>query len=192
MPSYKALIPPNLPGVTLKNGTNVLIVEATDATDAAALIQGHQLAQDDQLWSNATISEITVGTDLSPVVNQDSGQTNSYVLNVAIAGAGTNASFSYTAVSADSYADVFAAMVILLNDHADIAGAAFAGNVLTVAAIGDNIGDHTVIATFTYGGVNIASFLGAITDGGIAGATLEIATSTSVVAPVISHHIQIS
>ena len=187
MPTYKAELPSSLPGISLKNGTNVLIIEATDATDAAALVQGHQIAQDDQLWANSTVSELTTATDMSPVLNPDTGVTNSYVLNVDIAGPDTTASFTHPVVAGQTYAQAMAAMVVLLNANADIAGAAFAADVLTVSDIADDIGDHTVTATFTYGGVNIASFLGAITHEGIAGATLEIATSTSVVAPSIAH-----
>jgi hypothetical protein len=145
------------------------------------------MAQDDALWANATISDITTGADLSPVVNPDTGETLSYVLDIAIAGDDTNASFSHTAAAGEDYADVMAAMVVLLNAHADIAGAAFGGDVLTLSSIGDDIGDHTVTATFKYGGVNIPSFLSTVTDEGIAGAALTIATSTDVVAPVISH-----
>jgi len=184
MPTYKAELPSGLPGLSLKNGTNVLLVEAVDATDAAALVAGHQIAQDDALWANATITELTVGTDLSPVVNPDTGQTNSYVFTLVVTGAHVG-TYTHTAVAGEDLDAVMAAMVILLNADAAIAGAAWASPTLTLSDIGDNIGDAIVAPTVTYGGTTIVSFSGATTDGGIAGATLE--QVYSVINPTISH-----
>lgn len=187
MPTYKAELPSGLPGLTLKNGTNVLIIEAQDATDAAALVQGHALAQDDQLWANATITELTAAADMSPVVNPDTGQTNRYVATITIAGGTVNATFAHTAVAGETLSDVMDAMVILLNADATIANAAWASPTLTISSIADGIGDHAVTSSFTYGGVDIPSLFGAITDEGIAGAVLEQAVSAGVIAPSIAH-----
>lgn len=184
MATFKVQIDPNSVGLTLKNGHNLMLVSADDDDDALVLALAHNEGPDEAAWANATVSEV-VGVDLSPVTNPDDLRVLSYVLDIAIAGADTNASFSYTAEAGDTYADVFAAMKILLNAHPDIAGADFAADLLTISDIGDDIGDHTVTATFKYGDSDIASFLGAVTHEGIAAAVLTIATSTGVVAPTI-------
>lgn len=186
MPLYKAVLPTTLPGLTLKNGTNVLLVFAVDATDAATLIQGHQPDTEDQVWANATISEVTVADDLSPVVNtDDTRQTNSYTFTLSVAGADTNASFTYTAAAGEDIDDVMAALVVLLLAHGDLTGAAWSTPNLTLSDIGDDIGDHTVTSVVSYGGVTIAGMDGATTHEGIAGAALLQAYS--VIAPSFLH-----
>lgn len=185
MPTYKAELPNTLPGLQLKNGVNAILIEAVDATDAAALLAGHMISQDDQLWSNATISELTNGADFSPVVNPDTGETNNWVFSIAIAGGTVNATFSHTATAGQDLDAVMAAMVVLLNADANIANAAWATPNLTVADVADNIGDHTVTPTVTYGGTTILGQDGATTDGGIAGAALVQAYS--VVVPSFEH-----
>ena len=184
MPTYKAELPSGLPGISLKNGVNVLLVEAVDATDAAALVAGHQIAQDDALWANATITAVGGGTDLSPVVNPDTGQTNSYVFTLVISGAHVG-TYTHTAVAGEDLDAVMAAMVILLNADAAIAGAAWTSPTLTISSIGDAIGDAVVTPTVSYGGTTIVGFSGTTTDGGIAGATLE--QVYSLVNPLITH-----
>jgi hypothetical protein len=184
MATFKAELPSGLPGLSLKNGVNVLLVEAVDATDAAALVAGHQLAQDDALWANATITAVGGGADLSPVVNPDSGQTNSYVFTLAVTGAHVG-TYTHTAAAGEDLDAVMAAMVILLNLDGAITGAAWASPVLTLSDVGDNIGDAVVAPTVSYGGTTIVSFSGATVDGGIAGAALTQAYS--LVNPSISH-----
>lgn len=184
MPTYKAELSPTLPGLTLKNDVNVLLVEAEDAVDAAALIQGHMLDQDDQLWSNATITEVTNATDLSPVVNPDTGQTNSFVFTLVVSGAHVG-TYTHTAAAGEDLDAVMAAMVILLNLDAAISGAAWATPILTLSDIADGIGDAIVTPTVTYGDITIVSFSGATVDGGIAGAALT--QTYSVIAPLITH-----
>jgi uncharacterized protein affecting Mg2+/Co2+ transport len=187
MPIYKVELPSGVPGLTLRNGTNALFVTAQDATDAAALVQGHMPVTDDAMWANAVVTEVTVGSDLSPVVNPDTGETLSYVATIAISGGTVNGTFTHTAAAGETISDVMDALVVLLNADANIAGAAWSSPTLTIAAIGDNIGDHAVVESFTYGGVEIPSLFGAVTDEGIAGAALSVAVSTGVVAPVIVH-----
>lgn len=184
MATFKAELPSGLPGVSLKNGVNVLLVEAVDATDAAALVAGHQIAQDDALWANATITAWPPATDLSPVVNPDTGQTNSYVFTIVLTGTHVG-TYTHTAAAGEDLDAVMAAMVILLNADAGIAGAAWASPTLTIANIGDNIGDAIVTSTASYGGTNVVGFIGAKTDGGIAGAALDQAYS--LVNPLINH-----
>jgi hypothetical protein len=184
MPTYKVSLSTETPGLQLKNGVNTILVEAVDATDAAALIQGHMVSQDDQLWGNATVTEVTNATDLSPVVNPETGQTNSFVFTLVVSGAHVG-TYTYTAVAGDDLDDVMAALVILLNADAAIAGAAWATPTLTLSDIADNIGDAIVTTTVTYGGTSIVGQVGTTTDGGIAGAALTQVFST--VAPLFTH-----
>jgi len=181
MPAYEVKIT-DPTGATLKNGHDVMTVFAEDGPDAIACATGQN--DGDGSWAAATATLIGVGTDLSPVTDAQ-GKTRSYALNVLIAGPDTTAAFKYTAIAADSYADVFDAMVILLNAHADIAGAAFAANLLTVSDIGDDIGDHTLTVSFEFGGSAIPSFLSTVTHEGIAGAVLSVATNATVEIPKV-------
>ncbi len=181
MPAYEVKIT-DLGGQTLKNGHNVMTVFAEDGDDAIACAGGQHDA--DGAWSGATATEIDVGANLAPVTDAQ-GITRNYVLDVLIAGDDTTAAFKHTCGAAETYAGAFAAMVVLLNLHADIAGAAFGGNVLTVAETTDGIGDHAVTIAFSFGGVAIPSFLGAVTDEGAAGAALSVATNASVEIPKV-------
>ena len=183
MPAYRVELT-DTSGATLKNGYNVMCVFAEDGPDAIACASGQN--DGDSSWSseNCTATEIAVGTDLSPVTDAQ-GKTRNYVLDVRVDGADTTAAFKHTCGAAETYAGAFAAMVILLNAHADIAGAAFGGNSLTVAETTDTLGDHTVTASFSFGDVAIPSFLGAITDGGADSAALAIATNASVEIPQV-------
>jgi hypothetical protein len=161
-----------------------MCVFAEDGPDAIACASGQN--DGDSAWSseNCTATEIDVGTNLSPVTDAQ-GITRNFVLDVRVAGPDTTAAFKHTCGAAETYAGAFAAMVILLNAHADIAGAAFAANLLTVSDIADDIGDHTLTASFSFGGSAIPSFLGAVTDEGIPGAVLSVATNASVEIPKV-------
>lgn len=183
MPAYEVKIT-DQGGATLKNGHNVMTVFAEDGPDAIACASGQNDA--DGSWANATATEIDVGTDLSPVTDGQ-GKTRSFTLKLAVTdnAAGTTESFSTTSGSTDSYADAFAAMVVLLLAHGDFTGAAFGADLLTISDIGDALGDSTVIISFEYGGVAIPSFLSTITHEGIVAAVLTVATNASVEIPKV-------
>lgn len=89
--------------------------------------------------------------------------------------------------SNDHYYNRLAEMVGLLNATSIIAGAALdigaATPLLTIAAIGDAIGDKKVEAEYRMDGVAIPGFLGAITDEGIAAAVLSVAVIAAPVVP---------
>lgn len=183
MPAYRVELT-DTGGATLKNGYNVMCVFAEDGPDAIACASGQNDA--DSAWSseNCTATEIAVGTDLSPVTDAQN-VTRNFVLDVRVAGPDTTAAFKHVCGAAETYAGAFAAMVLLLNAHADIAGAAFGGNVLTVAETTDTLGDHTVTASFSFGDSAIPSFLGAVTHEGAAGAALSIATNATPEVPKV-------
>lgn len=184
MPAYEVKLSGNQPGLTLKNGHDVMAVFAEDGPDAVAIAGGHFDGDSEGAWAQATATEIVAAADFSPVANAVGG-TTSFALQVTVKGPDLNQTFKYVAIAADVYDDVFNAMVLLLNADPSIAGAAFAANLLTISDIADDLGDHTVTAEFTYGGVAVPSYLGAVTHEGIAAAVLTIATNaTEVLAKV--------
>ncbi len=185
MPSYKVEVPGNTPGMTTSHGHNVMSVEAATGADAIAVAQGQYLGAKSAVFAAAVATEIDVATDMSPITN-DAGEVISFTLEVTVTGSTLNETFTYAAVATDSYADVFAAMVVLLNANVNIANAAFGSNLLTIASIADGLGDHAVVATFKRGdGPTIPSFLSTVVDEGIAGAVLTVATNASVVLPTV-------
>lgn len=184
MPAFEVKIPGNTPGLTLKNGHDVMSVFAEDAADALRIAGGHFDGDSEGAWASATATEIVAAADLGPVANAVGG-TTVFALQVTVKGPDLNQTYKYTAIAADVYDDVFNAMVLLLNADPSITGAAFAADLLTISDIGDALGDHTVTAEFTYGGVAIPSYLSTITHEGIAAAVLSIATNaTEVLAKV--------
>jgi len=188
MATYKAQINAEYPGLTLLNGHNAVLLVAEDATDARSLLdaitQGHPSAT---AWANATITLVTEG-DLSPMVDPHGGADVPFTCTITIAGGTVNATFTHTATAGQSFVDVMTAMVTLLNAHASIANAAWSSPNLTVAGVADNIGDHTVTASFKLGDQEIESVIGTITDGGSAGAALAVAMSAGVRAPTLQFY----
>lgn len=170
MPSYEVKL--DMPGLNLMNGHNAMVVEAADATDAKAAAAMHY--RNDASWENAIVTEVVAAADMSPQLDGE-GKLVPFKLSIEILGPDTNASFEYDAIAADSVDDMGDAMVILLNAHADITLAAYATPNLTLSGIADDIGDHTATVTLSRNGSTIAGFVGAVTDGGIAGAALAVA-----------------
>ncbi len=185
MPSYLVKIPTNTPGLTLKEGHNSMIVEAADGPDALAMAGGHYDGDGEGAWAVAVATEVDVAADMGPVTTL--GKTTNFELTITITGATVNETFVHTLPAASTYAAAFTAMVVLLNAHASIAGAAFGSNLLTIAdgGGGDDLGDHTVAAKFAYGGVDVPSFLSTVTHEGAASAVLSVATNASVVLPAV-------
>lgn len=188
MTAYICQLKPNVGGLTLKCGDNFMIVEAADGADARSMAAGHYDGDAKAVWLNpdsCDVSEVAAASDLAPVSTKSKSDT-AFELSVVVGGATLNEGFTYKLNPGQGYGAAFSAMVILLNSHADIAGAEFAGDVLTVSSIGDALGDHTLNAEFTYGGVPIPSFLGAVVHEGASGAVLSVATNAAAVLPKVA------
>ena len=182
MPAYIVQIDPT--AAPLVEGSLNAAVFAEDA--AAARLAAASLFNNDRntyggtgtvspyysaLWAAATVTEIVARTDLE-----------GSVLRVQIPDATTPIDISITAGAADVVDDVCAAMVTALNLDAQIAGAVYSvGNLLTVAETTDTLGDKTVICTWIMNGVE-TGLVGAITDGGAAGAALSVQMALDAVA----------
>jgi hypothetical protein len=121
--------------------------------------------------ANDTIDD--VGTALAAALNAAGGDLEGYVFNIVI---GDDViEVEYVGLAGDTIDDVGAALVILLNAEAiDGAEYATATKLLTIAAIGDAIGDEAVVFTVTdpaEADVS-AEFATDIVDSGIEGAVL--------------------
>jgi hypothetical protein len=164
-------------GVGSRNGVRGAVVFAADANDAKALLKAQGAADIDAAWDGATYTEIAAGANfvgwtLRVAVTHPT--THAEVYDIEVVGAGAN----------DTVDEIAALMVTAL----EAAGAALltpsydAGtNILTVAAIGDAIGDHNLQA-FWYPPqdavnerrISVPGFIGAIVDAGVAAAVLTV------------------
>lgn len=99
-------------------------------------------------------------------------------------GSGDDACTLTGVFTSDEYVNFFGEMVGLLNANSIIAGAAFADNtpLFTISSIGDALGDLDAVVEFMNGDEPIPGLLGAVTDGGVSGAVLSVA---SIAAPVL-------
>ncbi len=159
-----------------------LVISAADLADAKAYAES-LFGGEGGSWANATF------TALADVASSDAAALLGWRFNVVVttpAGAILE-EVTYTAIAdADTLDEIGDALVILLNLTTAIAGASYSSNVLTVAAIGDGIGDHTLNLNVyppivnDGGGVRenqdvaIAGYTGTIVDEGIAGAVLTV------------------
>lgn len=116
-----------------------------------------------------------VGTALAAALNAEA-DLEDYVFTLAVPTT-ANTPYVYTGVAGDTIHDVCDALVVLLNASVDIVNAAYvaATGVLTITGAADGFGDQDV--TFTVADPVAAdvsaSFVGAITESGAAGAALS-------------------
>jgi hypothetical protein len=158
-------------GVTTQGGVDRCLVFAEDAAMALEMAQSLNSQGGNANWAAGTATAITAPTDFTgwrcQIVISDT--SNSEVVNV-----------TYTGIASDGIDEIGDALVILLNATAPIAGSLYTGatQTLTIAAIADGIGDHSVIVNFfppaSNGGqdVSITEYLSTLTDEGIAAADL--------------------
>lgn len=168
------------------HNANVLIVQAADVAGAKLVCADKYPG--DGAWSDASV------TALSETTLDANGACYGYTMKAIIRG-GTQTEdpivITATSIVATDDLDALAAlMVIAANAHAEIANAAYAAPALTIAAIADGMGDASLEIEVYDGsgqGVDLGSeFYTAITDGGIAGAVLEVAlVADTVVQPKV-------
>jgi hypothetical protein len=157
-----------------KEGVDAMVVVAETSADALAMAASKTDGDSKALWLGATATELIVaanldGWTLTVTISKPNGDVLSSTTVVGVGGA-----------TVDTIA---ALMVTALNATAAIANASYnAGtNVLTVAAIADNIGDHSIAVAVkppaaTHGSpLAIPGFVGTIVDEGVAGAVLTVA-----------------
>ncbi|MCK9569020.1 hypothetical protein M0R72_08770 [Candidatus Pacearchaeota archaeon] len=176
MPSEPYLV--ELPATNagpIEDRVNVLVVWAEDATDAKALAKAYRTGDSDAAWAAATVTQIAAGTNFADwrlrVVIVDP-TTLAVVGDVTVTGA--------AAATVDTIGTAMAAALIAADIGCDNAAYDTNTNILTISSIADGLGDHIVTVEFlppvTWGGydVPIPSFVGDITDEGVAAAALTV------------------
>jgi hypothetical protein len=184
MPAYTVTLPAES-GMNLVGGADVMVVFATSST-AAKEIAAAKYDSDGACWAGATVTEIVADTDFE-------GWT--FVVTIC-SGCGTgndeSATFTYVGTAANNTIDEIAAqLVILLNAHADIAGAAYntTTQVLTIAETTDGLGDQTVEVTITppNGKSEIASLVSTLVHEGASSDALKVTLpADAAVIPIVA------
>lgn len=165
-------------GQTHKDGANAVVVFANSADDAKAMARAQYSGDSNASWDGATVVELVAGADLE-----------GYRLRVAVLDITPVIDVTVVGEAADTIDDIAALAVIALNGTAIDASSYDAGtNILTIAAIADNIGDKTAFVEFlppvSMPGADkapIPDFVGAIVDQGIAGAVLTVQLGTDAI-----------
>jgi hypothetical protein len=176
MPAFIVQLPD---GVSFGNKNRDIVVFAEDAANATEFAKAAYDAGTDATWDLATPEEI-----------DDAADYLGWSANVQVTGAVAQTvpvNVTHVGIAADDVDDVAAALVILLNAHPDIAASTYDAltNILTIAAVGDGIGDGAVVMTWTPPGARrgtIPSYVGTIVDEGIAAAVLTVQLNTDAVA----------
>lgn len=167
MPGYLVTLDRTKGGRVLKNGANAVVVFAASGAIAKEMA-GAAFDGDGSSWTEATATEIAVAADWAGWTFRATVADVPGAVFEVVADATTN-----------TVDEIGAALVLLANAHEDIAGAEYNSttNVLTVAAIADALGDkQLVVEIIPPGGFSsITGLVGAIVDGGIAGAVLTVA-----------------
>ena len=181
MALYLVELPDTTFGQTRIDGKKAMVVEA-DSTDIAKELASAQYGGDGP-WSQATATAIAAGVAASYV-----GFVYRIRVSAATPGDRDVVDLSYTA-TAQTVDQVGASLVTALNALALIAGAAYDNgtNVLTVAAIGDALGDRTLSVEITPAGASepMASLVGAIVHNGIAAAVLTVVLVAQTAIPAV-------
>ena len=175
-------------GRTLKNGNDAVIVYANSSTEAKAMAKIALNIDADAPWSGATVTAIAAATDWAdPVL---------WKFQVVLSNPATGVEVVNATVTSDSTNDTVDEIAALLVTAIDASGGAAVtpsynstSQVLKVAVIADNIGDHALecrawpVITGGDTGINTGSFFGTIVDEGIAGAdvTVTLAADAAVV-----------
>ena len=170
----------------VRSGLRSVILVADDETDAKAVAKAAIAGDTNTDWDTAAVTDLgaTAGTTLE-----------GWRLNVKVDTPLDVEVYNETVTGGvgDVLDDLAADMVTAL----ETAGGAsltpsYSTPDLTIAAIADGIGDHKVYvtvmppATWEDADIAIPSFVGAITDEGIAGAVLAVALGTAASIPVIT------
>lgn len=168
------------------NNTDACVVQANSTAEAKALAKATADGDSNGLWAGATVADLATPVALEGWVFQIEVNTDIPV------------DVSVTGDSNDTLDDVCAKLVtaLLVAVGTAIAGTAHSSynsttNVLTISTIGDGIGNMTITTTVTPpAGLfqdtyawSQADVVGSKVDGGIAGAVLTQAFSTSWVVP---------
>lgn len=164
-------------GMVLENGANAVVIEAEDAADAK-LMAGFASNIDAADWNGATATAIAAASDMLGWKVRVKVFDPASAADVAPLG-----DFTYTGVASDTLDLMGTGVAALVNADANFTSVYTAvSQLLQVAAIGDNIGDHAVLIGFFPPGApttlvsgeigGVTGFVASVVDEGIAGAVL--------------------
>jgi hypothetical protein len=175
MAFYIVTLNPNKGGRSLRNGSDVMVVSAADAT-AAKQVAAAKFEGEGNVWTDSS----TTATAIAAAADWSGWTVKVAILGGFGAGAKTDP-FEVSAVgdATNNTMDKIAALLVTaLNASAGIAGAAYdsATNILTVAGTADALGDQQVQAEFIPPGSAeaVPALVGTIVDGGLSSAALTL------------------
>ena len=194
MPPYLLNKGSTVSGSTHFDGVDGIIVFAQNTAAAKIAAKAAHGSDSDDLWTDITPIAVVAGTDLEGwrlkvTVSGAAGQVNSQdIVEVTGAASATLDSIGTLAATA-------------LNGTPDIAASAYATgtNILTIAAIGDALGDGTVVAEFLPplnstmfldSNISFPSFVGTIVDKGASGTALTLTLVDAAVPNIIAKYKQ--
>ena len=177
MTSFLVKLSDSAPSKVLENVANAVVVEAEDTADAKLMAEFASKI-DGADWAGATATAIAAASDLL-------GWKIRVVVIDPAAAAGVVAfeDVTYTGVASDTIDLVGTAVAALLAANAGLTAVyTAASQLLDIAAIGDDVGDHIVLIGFFPPGADttlvsgeiggVAGFVASVVDEGIAAAVL--------------------
>jgi len=176
MTSFLVKLSDSAPSKVLENGANAVVVEAEDAADAKIMAEFASTV-DGADWAGATATAIAVASDLLGWKIRVTASDPAAAAGVAPLG-----DFTYTGVASDTIDLAGTALAAVINADANFTSTyTTATQLLQIAAIGDDIGDHAVQIGFFPPGADttlnaeiggVVGFVASVVDEGIAGAVL--------------------
>lgn len=177
MTSFLVTLSASSPGRVLENGSNAVVVEAEDATDAKTMAEFASNI-DGADWAGATVTTIAAPSDML------GWKVRVIVIDpAAAAGVVALGDFTYTGIATNDLDDMGTAVAALIDADANFTGVyTTATQLLQIAEIADDLGDHIVLIGFFPPGADtilvsgeiggVTGFVASVVDQGIAAAVL--------------------
>lgn len=176
MASFLVKLSDSAPSRVLEGGNNAVIVQAEDAADAKLMAEFASTV-DAADWDGATVTTIAVASDLLGWKLRVTVSDPAAAADVTPLG-----DFTYTGVTSDTIDLMGAGIQALIDADANFTSVyTSATQLLQIAAVGDNIGDHAIQIGFFPPGADTAlnaeiggvvGFVASVVDEGIAAAVL--------------------
>lgn len=178
MTSFLVTLSATAPSKVLENGSNAVVVEAEDATDAKTMAEFASTI-DGADWAGATVTTIAAPSDML------GWKVRVIVIDpAAAAGVVALGDFTYTGIATNDLDDMGTGITALIDADANFVSTyTTATQVLEIAEIADDLGDHIVLigffppgtdTTLTAGEIGgVTGFVASVVDEGIAAAVLS-------------------
>lgn len=173
--AYLVTLPDSYIARVLEDGKDSIVVYAADAEQAKEIAKSAFKWDIDAPWASATVTELAVATDWA------TPQLWNFRIRIRTPAGAVLHNVTVQSSAADNTVDEIAALLVTALNATTINSAAYVSgtNVLTIAAVGDAIGDHFVELSAWPTTLNerdgfSASFFGSPTHGGVAAAALTV------------------